>query len=476
MSEINKEMREKIGVLSKEYGFGYDEALRKVDLRVEIPLPFDAHRVNPLGCSGLTYNGGLFTQCEGNVKLEKEEGELYCKSCEKEIEKLGNLECGTIRDRVKAGFQEYKDNRGRSEVSYLKVLEKNKISRMEAEAEAGLLNYMIEECNFVGKEKVGRPKALKKKKEKALVVEDLFARLASGSGSESGSSSETETETDAVVAETENDENDENDKKMVENDKKKAEKDQKMVEKEEKMAAQKALKEEKEQKLAAEKELKDQKLAAEKELKDQKLAAEKELKDQKMADKLAEKELKDQKLAAEKELKDQKLAAEKELKDQKLAAEKELKDQKLAEKLAEKELKDQKLAAEKALKEEKLATEKALKEEKLAAEKALKATEKAFYSKKPVVKEKKVEEKKVKVKEVKEKKVEKVEEEEKPVSVKVTRITINGVLYMRASDNLLYNPETKEAEGIYDPETQTIKELPEDDDEEEEIEEDGYYA
>ena len=116
MSEINKEMREKIGVLSKEYGFGYEEALRKVDLRVEIPLPFDAHRVNPLGCSGLTYNGGLFTQCEGKVKLEKEEeeGELYCKSCEKEIEKLGNLECGTIRDRVKAGFQEYKDNRGRS--------------------------------------------------------------------------------------------------------------------------------------------------------------------------------------------------------------------------------------------------------------------------------------------------------------------------------------------------------------------------
>ena len=463
MSEINKEMREKIGVLSKEYGFGYEEALRKVDLRVEIPLPFDAHRVNPLGCSGLTYNGGLFTQCEGKVKLEKEEGELYCKSCEKEIEKLGNLECGTIRDRVKAGFQEYKDNRGRSEVSYLKVLEKNKISRMEAEAEAGLLNYMIEECNFVGKEKVGRPKALKKKKEKALVVEDLFARLASGS--ESGSSSETET--DAVVAES-----DENDKKMVENDKKKAEKDQKLVEKEEKMAAQKALKEEKEQKLAAEKELKEQKLAAEKELKDQKLAeklAEKELKDQKLA---AEKALKDEKLAAEKELKDQKLAekdqklaAEKELKDQKLAAEKELKDQKMAEKLAEKELKDQKLA-----------TEKALKEEKLATEKALKATEKAFYSKKPVVKEKKVEEKKVKVKEVKEKKVEKVEEEEKPVSVKVTRITINGVLYMRASDNLLYNPETKEAEGIYDPETQTIKELPEDDDEEEEIEEDGYDA
>ena len=222
MSEINKEMREKIGVLSKEYGFGYEEALRKVDLRVEIPLPFDAHRVNPLGCSGLTYNGGLFTQCEGNVKLEKEEGELYCKSCEKEIEKLGNLECGTIRDRVKAGFQEYKDNRGRSEVSYLKVLEKNKISRMEAEAEAGLLNYMIEECNFVGKEKVGRPKALKKKKEKALVVEDLFARLASGSGSESGSSSETET--DAVVAES-----DENDKKLVEKDKKKAENDQKLV-------------------------------------------------------------------------------------------------------------------------------------------------------------------------------------------------------------------------------------------------------
>jgi hypothetical protein len=39
-------------------------------------------------------------------------------------------------------------------------------------------------------------------------------------------------------------------------------------------------------------------------------------------------------------------------------------------------------------------------------------------------------------------------------------------------DNLLYDPETKEEMGIYDPVTNTIKELPDDD--EDEVSEDGY--
>ena len=39
---------------------------------------------------------------------------------------------------------------------------------------------------------------------------------------------------------------------------------------------------------------------------------------------------------------------------------------------------------------------------------------------------------------------------------------------------MLYNPETKEEVGIWDPETKTIKELPEEEESDEEEEEEGY--
>jgi hypothetical protein len=56
----------------------------------------------------------------------------------------------------------------------------------------------------------------------------------------------------------------------------------------------------------------------------------------------------------------------------------------------------------------------------------------------------------------------------------VKRITIDGKQYLKTPENLLYDPETKEEMGIYDPDTNTIKELPEDSDEE--VEEDGYTS
>ena len=60
-----------------------------------------------------------------------------------------------------------------------------------------------------------------------------------------------------------------------------------------------------------------------------------------------------------------------------------------------------------------------------------------------------------------------------PAAKKVTvkRITIDGKQYLKTADNLLYNPETKEEMGIYDPVTNTIKDLP--DDSEDELSEDG---
>ena len=58
--------------------------------------------------------------------------------------------------------------------------------------------------------------------------------------------------------------------------------------------------------------------------------------------------------------------------------------------------------------------------------------------------------------------------------VTVSRITINDIKYLKSSTNILYNPDTREEVGLYDPETKSIKALP--DDEEEEMTEDNYES
>jgi hypothetical protein len=64
------------------------------------------------------------------------------------------------------------------------------------------------------------------------------------------------------------------------------------------------------------------------------------------------------------------------------------------------------------------------------------------------------------------------EEEPPPKKVVVTRIEISGEKYLKSKDNILYNPETKEEVGLWDPQTKTIKELPEEDDEDNNEEDD----
>jgi hypothetical protein len=61
-----------------------------------------------------------------------------------------------------------------------------------------------------------------------------------------------------------------------------------------------------------------------------------------------------------------------------------------------------------------------------------------------------------------------------PKKVTVKRITIGGKQYLKTADNLLYDPETKEEMGIYDEETKTIKELP--NESEDEVDEDDYNS
>jgi chemotaxis protein histidine kinase CheA len=145
--------------------------------------------------------------------------------------------------------------------------------------------------------------------------------------------------------------------------------------------------------------------------------------------------------------------------------------------------KELKAAAKAAAKAEKAAAEKEAREEKRAAEKAAKAAEKEAA--KAAKEAEKVSNKKGK------KPVKKAEqgetvaevtavtavEEVKPVpapKVTVTRFEHEGKKYLKSTENILYDPESKEELGIWCEESKTIKALPEDDDEE--IEEEEYES
>jgi hypothetical protein len=50
------------------------------------------------------------------------------------------------------------------------------------------------------------------------------------------------------------------------------------------------------------------------------------------------------------------------------------------------------------------------------------------------------------------------------VSLRVTRIQIDGKSYLRSSDNVLYDAVTRDQVGIWNPETRTIMSFSDDDD------------
>jgi len=344
------------------------------------PLPFVASAVDLTGCQGLAYNRGLFTQC---LKKRMDNGG-FCKVCQTEADKnaSGCPDCGTIEARLACGLYEFKDPKGRSPVSYVKVLNKLKLSEENALEAAGKLNIDIDEEHFVcvdmvkpvNKKTKGRPK--KAAAVEADNVSDLFAKLS-------------------------------------------AEDNEELIEFAEsaKPSAKKA------------------------KLSDEEKAVKKAALEAERAQKKVEREAK---LALEKAEREEKRKAE------------------LAQKKAEREAK---IALEKAEREAKRAQEKAEREAKKAQEKAAKA-EKATKGKKtaevkPVV-AKPVAEVAKPVAEVK-------PEEPAPTKVSVTRVQIAGKAYLKSSTNILYDPVTREEIGLWDIESKTIKELPEDDDDEEEV-------
>ena len=341
------------------------------------PMPFMPSTVDAFGCQGLAFNRGLFTQC---IKTTMENG-VFCKGCQTEADKnaSGCPDCGTIEQRLATGLYEFKDSKGRSPVSYLKVLEKLKLTQEQSLEEASKLNIEVSEEHFEVVEKAKKSKKTDssrgRPKKPSLAIEadnvtDLFAKL----------TSEEEEECDLEVSE------------------------------------------------------KPVKVSKKSKLSDEEKAAKKEALE---AERLAKKEERDAKLAVEKAEREEKRKADLE---------------------AKKLEREAKLAQEKAEREEKRAQEKAEREEKKAQEKAAKEAEKSTKSKKTAKTEPKVEEPKV---------------VEAPAKVSVSRIQVDGKSYLKSSANILYDPATKEEVGLWDPETKTIKELPEDDEEEEE---EGYES
>ena len=142
-------------------------------------------------------------------------------------------------------------------------------------------------------------------------------------------------------------------------------------------------------------------------------------------------------------------------------------------KVVKAKLTDEEKEIKKAQLEEERAKKKAEREQKLAQEKALKKeAEQAAKAEQKLAQEKEVAEKALeqanKIAKEKEQVKECNNEAPKSTKVSVSKIQICGKMYLKSSVNILYDPDTKEEIGIWDPDTKTIKELPDDDDEEEE--------
>ena len=154
------------------------------------PLPFIASCVSSDVCQGLSFNHGLFTQCNGS----KMESGVYCAKCQSQADKnaSGKPDSGCVSDRMSS---EFKDSKGRKPSNYAKVIAKLGFTVEQAREAAALVNVELEDSVFAVPEKKsdkrassaksadksdgkrGRPKKSNASVE-ASSVTDLFAQLA----------------------------------------------------------------------------------------------------------------------------------------------------------------------------------------------------------------------------------------------------------------------------------------------------------
>lgn len=111
-------------------------------------------------CQGLRVNHQLLSQC---TMKPKKDG--FCTTCLKQVEEKGQPKCGTVAMRIEADTQKkvYKNpENGKEPVKFADVMNKLKISKESALAEAAKFGLVISDDEFVATEKKkGRPKKAK---------------------------------------------------------------------------------------------------------------------------------------------------------------------------------------------------------------------------------------------------------------------------------------------------------------------------
>ena len=117
--------------------------VEKVVVEKGVVLPWCGEVIEG-GCVCLKLNNGLYTQC-----LKRKELGEYCKVCNGSVCRNGGVPVyGTVSDRLNCGIEEYKDPRGRKTVSYMSVMRKLNISKLEAEEGARKMGWEIPLCHY----------------------------------------------------------------------------------------------------------------------------------------------------------------------------------------------------------------------------------------------------------------------------------------------------------------------------------------
>jgi hypothetical protein len=164
-------------------------------------------------CHGLRLNHGLHSQC----LMAKCDDGIYCKTCQRQADKnaTGKPTYGDIESRAAAGILEFRDPKdNKLTIPYANVMEKLGVTREQVEAEASRFGLEIPEEHFVKREaKRGRPatkptadsdgsdtapkKRGRPKKEKKVIEssvgDDLIASLVAQSKASNNSESGDET-------------------------------------------------------------------------------------------------------------------------------------------------------------------------------------------------------------------------------------------------------------------------------------------
>ena len=160
------------------------KAKKEAKLEMEIELPFSGE-IDENRCYGIRSAGKLYTQC----LTYKEEGERYCKKCQKESEKneSGKPNNGDIEERKEVGLYEYKDKDGKNPWPYYKLMRKHGWSKEYVEEIGAKYGIRISEEHYNEEELKkpvhqkgrikGRPKKEEKKVEAVEEIEEVETKV-----------------------------------------------------------------------------------------------------------------------------------------------------------------------------------------------------------------------------------------------------------------------------------------------------------